>query len=62
MFLITPMIAEIVSGGPLFGDQNLAKWASFSLSKTQRSIAPGRCDVKRGGAVLDAPGAFQNSW
>jgi len=28
------MIAEIVSGGPVFGDQNLAKWPSFSLSKT----------------------------
>jgi hypothetical protein len=28
------MIAEIVSGGPLFSDQNPAKWPSFSLSKT----------------------------
>jgi hypothetical protein len=28
------MIAEICSGGPLFGDQILAKWPSFSLSKT----------------------------
>jgi hypothetical protein len=31
-----PMIAEIVSGGPVFSDQNPPKWPSFSLSKTNK--------------------------
>jgi hypothetical protein len=28
------MIAEICSGGPVFSDQNLAKWPCFRLSQT----------------------------
>ena len=36
-----PMIAEICSGGPVFGDQNLAKWPCFRLSQTDPDLLPG---------------------